>query len=133
MLRSISRFQVNTFTDFMAVHRNPQNLSQLPVQNESLCLYAIYNHGLLSEHPWESIRSSNRTPAVQLLTAVTSPHLIVRDILKRGVPVPDTTLSAVVARDPCLYPLIPDLYKTDNFEELYRQVSLTKPELNLWV
>lgn len=122
MLRT--RHFLRSVTDFMAVHRDTRALQDVQSQNEPLCLYAILKHGFLAPHPWQDIKESSRTPAVQLLTATTAPRLFVTYLSDTGKLVPETTIAAMLATDLTVWGDLPEPYKTPGLRELYQKLTV---------
>lgn len=118
-----SRRYINTVSEFRRVQSDPLQIKELPIQSETLCLYAIQTRSRFQSHPWKSINPCNRTSAVQLLTAVTAPQLIVEDVMLKGGLVSEIVIAAVVTTSPKLYADIPEIYKTTEIHKLYSDIT----------
>ena len=120
MLRTRTIFQkVNTVADFLGVKHDIRFLEHLPVQNESLCLYAILNRGFFAPHPWTFIKDSAKTPAVALATAVTHPRLMVESLQNTEKLIPEVTLAAMISQDITTWDSLPSVYKTHDLRQMY--------------
>ena len=136
MLRTrISRIAAtaeNSAREFMMVRQNPELLAELPVQSEALCLYAIHNRSVFRHHPWYDIRTSNRTPAIELLTAATAPRVTLTEIMAHKKPLPETTVAAVFANRLGLYDKIPEMYKTHGIQQMYNELCELERKAYRW-